>query len=284
MTELSSTDPITTCERILRENEFQNRELELLRSENEVIAHMLGRQLELADAYRELHYKLAPYPPALEVFFRAFISTAAFWNPKRVAEARDGRRRLEMVNDLIADKATQLADLLQEREALHNDSGFASNTHYHVCRVIEDAARDIHLYNSWVRDRLRNLRQQFDLKYWPRMHDFVNELARDASDATLEATDSITAAATTGPRGSRADFFKALIAAMEENGAAEGGFLPIGFKLSDDCLASLANCALNLDEQELVDGAYVKRLRQRRRNGSLRGPGADVEDGAVSWQ
>lgn len=90
-------------------------------------------------------------------------------------------------------------------------------------------------------------------------------LATDADCARLEATDPLTAAATTATRPSLADFFKALFAAIEENSAENYGQLPRGLKLTDNTLASLANCALGLDPDDLVDGPYVKRLRQRER-------------------
>ena len=99
------------------------------------------------------------------------------------------------------------------------------------------------------------------------VHQFVRVLAADAENAGMEATDPLTAAATMASRPSRADFFKALFAAIEENSARNYGLLPKGFKPTDGTLASLANCALDLGPDELADSTYVKRLRQRERNG-----------------
>lgn len=89
----------------------------------------------------------------------------------------------------------------------------------------------------------------------------------DAESAVMSATDPLTAAATAAVRPSRADFFKALFAAIDENSAGNYGQLPRGFKLTDRALASLGNCALNLGPDDLVDDAYIKRFRQRERNG-----------------
>ena len=86
--------------------------------------------------------------------------------------------------------------------------------------------------------------------------------------ADTDATDPLTRAAASGSRGSRADFFKALFASIEENSVRNHGYLPHDFKLSDNALASLANCALDLGPDDLVDSAYVKRLRQREREGA----------------
>ncbi len=171
------------------------------------------------------------------------------------------------VNHQIAHKAEELAALLEHRTDLNNTSGFSSETHYHVCDVIEAASEHNYLFNSWIKDRLNALCGQFDLKYWPSLHQFLRELATDTENAGMAATDPLTAASTTASRPSRADFFKALFAAIEENSARNYGLLPSGFKLTDDTLASLANCALNLGPEELTDSTYVKRLRQRERNG-----------------
>lgn len=109
--------------------------------------------------------------------------------------------------------------------------------------------------------------RQFDLKYWPSLDEFLQELAYDSEKAVLEATDPLTAAARSATRSSKADFFKALFAAIEENTVENHGLLPRGFKLTDRTVASLANCALDLGPDELIDDAYIKRFRQRERNG-----------------
>lgn len=134
--------------------------------------------------------------------------------------------------------------------------------------MIEASSRQNYLFKSYVQEKLAAIRGQFDLKYWPSLSDFLQELASDAEKAVMEATDPLTAAATSATRSSKADFFKALFAAMEENSTKSYGQLPSGFKLTDRTLASLANCALNLGPDDLVDDAYIKRFRQRERNGA----------------
>jgi hypothetical protein len=159
-------------------------------------------------------------------------------------------------------------DAQQQRSDLHNTSGFSTDTHYHVCDVIEAAAKSNYLFTSYVQERLDALHGQFDLKYWPSLSDFLQELASDAEDAVMEATDPLTAAATMASRPSRADFIKALLAAIDENRGRNHGQLPNDFKATDNTLASFASCALDLGVEDLVDGPYVKRLRQRERDGA----------------
>lgn len=258
-------NPQQACESILIEGQRDNIEHGILPSENTVADHLLDRRLELKDAYDELHQKLHLHPPALKAFLDLLLNTAAFWSPEKMAQARNVRDKLVPLNKQIAQTAQELATLLERRSDLHNTSGFRSDTHNHVCDVIEEASRDNYLFNSYVKERLGAIRGQFDLKYWPSLDQFLRELGADAEAASVEATDPLTAAATVASRPSRADFFKMLFAAMKD--ARNDGWLPNNFRLTDSTLASLANCALNLGPCE-IDSTYVKRLRQRERNGS----------------
>lgn len=272
MTSSQQTNPQQICESLLLEGKRYNNEHHILPSENAIADRLLARGIELQEAYEELHGKLYARPPALQVFLGLVLSTAAFWNPEKIQEARAARGDLANVNRLIAKKAGELAKLLEQRSDLHDTSGFISRTHYHVCGVIEAASRHNYLFQSYVQEKLGALCGQFDLKYWPSLGDFLQELASDAEQAVMEPTDPLTAAATEASRPSRADFFKALFAAIEENSAKNYGQLPCGFRLTDRTLASLANCALGLGPDDLVDDSYLKRFRQRERDEAKQQP------------
>jgi hypothetical protein len=45
-----------------------------------------------------LYEKLQPHPPALKVFLDLLLSTAAFWSPEKIAQARVARDELYGVN------------------------------------------------------------------------------------------------------------------------------------------------------------------------------------------
>lgn len=268
MSSLQPTNPQQVCEDILWKEKNYNSEHHILPSESAIADRLLARSIELKATYEELHEKLHAYPPALQDFLGLVLNTAAQWNPEKIIKARQARDELVNVNRQIARQATELAKLLAYRSDLHNTSGFSSSTHYHVCDVIEAASQDNYRFETYVQEHLDGLCAQFDLKYWPSLDSFVRELASDAETASIEATDPLTAAATAANRSSQADFFKALFTAIKEHSAENYGRLPRGFKLTDKALASLANCALDLAPEDLVDEAYVKRLRQRERNGA----------------
>ena len=247
MSSTGTMNPQQICEDFLRKEIRYNSEHHILPSESAVADRLLDRGIEMKHVYQELHEKLHLHPPALSLLLGLVLSAAAFWSPEKIQRARTARDDLTKTNHQIAKKAAELAMLLERRSDLHNTSGFSSDTHYHVCDVLEAASQHNYLFTSYVQDQV---------------------LALDAKTADTTATDPLTAAATAAVRASKADFFKALFAAIEENCADNYGRLPNGFKLSDRTLASLGNCALDLDPDDLVDDAYIKRFRQRERSGA----------------
>lgn len=253
------------CEQILLDEKRYNISHHILPSETVIVDRLLGRGMELKEAYQEIHEKLAHHPGALQTFLGQVLTTAAFWNPEEIRKARNARADLADTNRKIASKAAELADLLQRRNNLHNTSGFASNTHYHVCNVLKAAGSDNHLFMSRVQKRFEELYTQFDLKYWPTISDFLHELGSDTDEAAPEASDPLTEAATSALRSSLTDFFKAFFVAIRENSARNHGRLPNDFRLTDATLATIVNCALDLGPDEFVDSIYVKGLRQRDR-------------------
>lgn len=259
------TDPVIICENELRAELTYNLDHQIYPSENAIFDRLLGRRLELTEAYRDLHAKIGKHPHAVTIFLRTLADVAAFWNPEGIEKARAGRERLRKVNSLIAIRAAELSALLAGRSELRTHSGFADDSYYHIVQAIDAAGARNPLYGTYIKKPLRALKSQFDLKYWPPPSACVAAIGSDAERAELEATDPITAAATEGSRASLADFFKGWFEAIEENGTDEGGFIPSGVKLTDNSYASFANCVLDLGPEDLVDGAYVKRLRQRER-------------------
>jgi len=260
---MKPADACKTCEDILVADKQYNIDHHILPSRNAIIDNLLSRRLELTGAYEELYRKLSGYHNALQVFFDALLCCAMAWSPKAVAKSRNDRTKLDQLNQKIAKVAGSLAELFEERDSLHDHSSFYSDTHYHVCEVIDVAAGHNGHFNGWVKEPLSALRGQFDMKYWPSIAEFVHVLADDAENAKSYPSNPTTAAATTGLRASDTDFFKALLCRLEDETISNHSFLPDGLKLTDATLGVLATCALNLPSNKEWDGDYVKRLRQR---------------------
>ena len=93
-----SDSPKQICENILVEGKRYNIEHRILPSENAIADRLLARGIELTEAYDELHGKLHAHPRALQNFLGLVLSTAAFWNPEKIAVARAARGDLGNVN------------------------------------------------------------------------------------------------------------------------------------------------------------------------------------------
>lgn len=260
---MAAHDPTDFCEAFLRDEIAYNAENNILPTESAVAERLLARRLEMKPVYTELCTKLAPDERAIRVFFGVVLS-ATFWDLEAVAEARAGRARLKAVNTEIAGKADALARLLRERDELHNESGFSSNTEYHPLNLIDRAGEDIYLYKYHVRKPLDATRT-FDLEYWPKIADCLAVLARDAEEAETEATDNITKAATSASRKGLADYLKAIFAGIESRREGRPILLPLDFTLSDGSFAALINCSLDLDADDGVGADFVRGFRQLER-------------------
>ena len=263
MPQRQNATPQQICEDILHAGKRYNVENKILPSENVVIDNLLLRSVEMSFVYGELHQKLHGSPRLIEIFLDLVLSAAVFWNPSQMAKAREQHKDLERINGELAVAASKLSTLLRTREKILEAGPFTDNTHYSMVRVIEAAAKDNHLYRFHVQEKLSALCGQYDLKYWPSLEACIGEIAKDAGNANIQATDPLTAAGTDSSRSSRADFVRALAAAIKDNIGTNDGNLPVGFLLKDDTLATIVNCALNLGEEELVDGPYIKGVRNR---------------------
>lgn len=261
----TKTDAQTACERHLQEHVQSCREERILPSEVDVAERLLNRSDELAEVYGEVYAGLSRDGVAYKVLLASVVSAAAFWEPRRLEAARDDRQRLVALNAGIAESAAALADLLQQRDDLHNRTSFHSGTLYHPRDMIDQASRDNGHYRTFLRAPLEALSGRFDLKYWPSLAACVRSIGDDASAADVLAVDPLTAAGTRSKRPSKADFLRALREAIDESRGAWMGAIPPDFRLSDKSIATLVNVLLDLPVAELVDADYVKALRGRDR-------------------
>ncbi|WHI46605.1 hypothetical protein ACJJIE_03935 [Microbulbifer sp. TRSA001] len=261
---MSKSTSIEQCEDFLKREKEYNLKNKIWPSVNVVIDRLLERSHEMSAVYEELAKK---YP--LEVthkFLDIFLTTVVFWSPKEANKHREQKKQLGRLNAEIGELANKLASLLSERRELSDSSDFNVSSHFCIVNVIDNASRHNGHYTGFLRGPLRSLKGQYDLKYWPSLSEVVSEISVDAHSAEVAPRSSQTIAAISSQRPSTADFFRALLAAIDENSTGFDRQLPKGFKLSDCALSIIANCALALDPEELTVSSTVKGIRQRLRN------------------
>ncbi len=269
MDSTKTNDAVKLCEDILRKTHKENTERNIWPSANVVIDRMLERRLELKDVYCELQAKLHDIPYGIWTFFDSILGVTVVWHPDAISEQRASRERLAEINSWIEKLANELADLIDERTEISCDSGFSSDSRYHIGDVLEEAGESNHLFGFWLKEPLGQLKSEFGLKYWPEISDVVRALAADARLVEVKASNPITEAATSAKRSSRSDFVRALYVALAERTERDNDRLPNLFRLTDSSMASLLNCLLNLEADEMIDGPYIKRFRQRDRRASV---------------
>ncbi|HCL3451294.1 TPA: hypothetical protein N2A62_006140, partial [Pseudomonas aeruginosa] len=256
---------IGMCERVLREEYQHYAEHGILRSTNRFIETLLGRTHELAGAYIELGEGLAAEPRVLKSFFEIYTAAIQSWSPQKIKQAREDRDELTELNMRIAKASETLSELLSRRTEVKERSGFTCDTYYHIMDVVEGASEGNGLFGSCLKEKLAGLTYQYDLKYWPTIGKVVEQIGIDAAKAITVARDSSISAATEARRPGLADFLKAFEAGLERNRVGNNGLIPDEFSLTDSSMASLVNCGLELEVEDMVGAEFVKRFRQRER-------------------
>ena len=94
----------------------------------------------------------------------------------------------------------------------------------------------------------------------------VDAIAVDALVVDINPAEAITEAGTRSRKRSKADSFRALQGALEEDRRSSQYLIGSDFRLSDEGWATIRNVMLDLDPDEQADGPYIKRLRQRDRH------------------
>lgn len=259
--------PADYCEKLLMQMHNYNMTRKIMPAENEVIIRLRARHLEMQTAYEEIYNRLVNNPSAVEIFLDLVVRAAASWTPEKISEIREKRKELISINNQIADLARDFARLLKRRSELENESGFVSDTNGNVCRLIEEASHNNGHYQFYLKKELASLRGQYDWRYWPSLADLMNQIALEAIHAKVEPINSVVEAATESRISSKSDSLRAFLAMVEDNCEEQSGRLPDGFRLSDQSMADIMNCVLDLPPDEMVNSDYVKGFRQRQRRG-----------------
>jgi len=261
---VSTTTAKDICEAHLRDEIRYNAEHKILPTESGIAELLLSRGQELAPIYEEILQKLPAQGIAWKTFLGCCVlATAAYWSPDKGREDRTSREQLKDANSRVADLASELSELLEERQHLERASPFTGSTHYHICEVIQEANADNSYDPSRLKEPLNNLSGQFGLKYWPSLANIVAVIGRDAAAADIKATDPRTAVLCKSSRPSKADLIRAIQAGIKDNQHGGMGGLPRSFELSDSAMATLGNVLLDLPVNDLMTAEYVKNLRSR---------------------
>jgi hypothetical protein len=251
------------CEDFLQDTIRNNTQRGIAPSETAVAQRMLARGEELRRFYEEIYPRLNHDGITWKHALDCALYVGRFWTPEDIADRRAGRKELGILNEAIAHQADALADLLDRRNELYEQSGFGAETHYAIYEVIDEASERNGHYQGWVKEPLQLLGGRFDLKYWPSLSECIRVIGRDAARADIVADDDLTEAATQSKRPSRADSLRALLAAIEMRRGEYAGAIPHSFEFSNAALADLINVLFELPADDLVNDDYVKTQRHR---------------------
>ena len=257
-------------ESILKEIRTNNVKHQILPSENKVIDRLLEYPVEMQSLYDELSDKLSECQK--RNLWGAILGAATFWNPEASKVLREEKKKLFKLKKDIAECADSLAAMIKARRDICETSGIIAYQDCHFLHWVNRAARDNHYYQGYVKEDLDALNGRFDLKYWPDNHDVVAAIGEFAQESEIYASDSWTEELLSSPKHSMADYLRVILKAVEETKeqGPPAGLLSADFRLSDNALAVLINCTLDLSPEDSLSSENIKRSRQNIRGEKLR--------------
>ncbi|MGG6462612.1 hypothetical protein [Solilutibacter silvestris] len=258
-----STPARLACETHLREEIQRNTEAQIAFSETAVAQRLLAASAAMGPVYDEIYPPLSKDGMAFKIFLNCLTWMGAYMTPEQIAQERADRAELIAVNRDIEEAAETLASLLEQRQELHERSGFGSETLYDIAGVIDQAGDQSGRYGMLLKPELDKLNVRYDLKYWPSLAECIRAISDDARRAEVTPNDSVTAVATESQRPSKSDFIRGLLAQIDRNKGDYLGGIPTDFTMSNDDLATIVNVILDLPVTELADANSVKVLRHR---------------------
>ena len=225
-----------------------------------VFNSLIERHDEMMAAYRESASRSCTRQQ-LWILLEQIIHAGSFGTGERFAQLRADHQKLTALNDDISEMSIRLAEMLERRSALIDESGhFHCERMHKLTEFIDDAGEGNGYYQFHLKSELQRF-NSFDLKYWPDIADIIRSLGMEEVEVTF--ADEATEAIINAHRPSMTDFFRKLFDNINEQKTGDYYALPRSFKLSDAALATICNITRDLPPDELIDGAYVKRTRRR---------------------
>ena len=264
----SESEAIILCEKALDNIFAENAEMNILAKSNDIITRMLNQRVLLAEVYEEICEKLGESLGTIQAFFEICLRTARLYNQSEVSNSKAEYKSLQTINSEIAKEADKLKALLAEREQLENSSGHSCGAHYHiadlVCAAAKTNGKDHFLNKAEI--VLEDLADVCEFKYWPTLEEIIGEIGKNAAAVKTYTRDKNLRAETVGQRYSKTLFWKALHNEIDEGKKAYINRIPPSFNMTNQALATLTNCLLELREDEWATAATVNSFKGNLRN------------------
>ena len=113
---------------------------------------------------------------------------------------------------------------------------------------------------------LRETRGGSEFKYWPTLDEIIGEIGKEAVAVKTYTRDNNLRPETVGQRYSNTLFWKALHNEIDEGKKAYINRIPPSFNMTNQALATLTNCLLELREDEWATAATVNSFKGNLRN------------------
>ncbi|MGE6648482.1 hypothetical protein ACQKE0_04315 [Shewanella colwelliana] len=255
---LNSADENSVKQHLLLKKEYHE-EQSMLPSENLIIDRLVEGFSELRGFVEHINKKLNPLEK--NEVLSAIISVCAFDNPEKLKVSRSKKCQLEELNRQIMESANELSNLIEKRSEINNNSDMSSGTFYSISQAVCQAGAGNDNFENYVQSKFSSLFGQYDLRYWPDIHEVVKAIGDDASTANVSASNEVTSAATRFQRASSKDTIRAFFFWFDNCECQYPNLLNKLFNIPNKYYASVFNIGLSLNVDEIMSDEGMKQAK-----------------------
>lgn len=238
-----------------------------------VIKRLLDDTNEMRKVWEELWKKTGSQQEFKRVL-DLIVDVAAGWGPIQQKEHRSALKRFSDLNAEINSAAQKLSDLLKKQRELAETQSIAGRVDRNLMDFIACWAGGKHLFveendracrfKNFVWPELARIRKDYwSSSYWPSIIDLISTIGSDNLNNDQESTDELHLAALASREGSKLDFLRALLTALDED--REQGCIPDKFSFTSNSLAKIVNCAFGLVDDTYSEVAMKKAVQRIRK-------------------
>lgn len=224
------------------------------------------RNHDINEFFEEIESQLDKNPIAIRTILERILDLSSRLNLDEMESKKNIKREVEGINKELFVYLEKVSMLLKRKEILCEKNGISDTSESNILSLILDTSKNDFRFQSLVKPDIEKLRYNF-IGYLPNLVNIFEQLKDSIQDSNVQFIDNIIEDALSRHKSiNLTNFVRCLYNVLNENKVKNYGLIPDDFEIKDKNMATLVNCVLNLEVEEMVDSGFIKNVRSNMNN------------------
>jgi hypothetical protein len=237
--------------------------------EKKIVARLKKRVVVMESVYTEIEEQMKRLPNPRDLLperradpiLWAIINGAVHYDPKVKQTQRQIRKELLGFESKIIETAMNLITLLNAHERMETDGRFEVGAYLDIFFLIEEAAKNnprIRNYERYIAPAIHPLRHRFSTSYYPTFQEILRAVIHQVQEnKPIPWMPEDAAALAKRKDRTVTDFIRFFDSTLKDE--KRMGTLPKEFSLRQSSIATITECALDLDKNHKISDSTVSK-------------------------